>query len=337
MIKVRVPATTANLGPGFDTLGMALGGLYNYVSLEESDEDLKITVEGDGTEQIPLDASNIVYKSMLEVAKRSGINLPGISVHIRNEIPITRGLGTSAAATVAGIVAANELLGQPFGKDELLNIATDFEGHPDNVAPALLGKIVMSTTNTKGKVTYRQLEPPKDLNVVVAVPDFYLSTGAARKVLPDKISRSDAIRNMGHTALLLWAIVNNDLQLMGEMMDGDTFHQPYRKSLVPGMDDVFEAAKSKGAFGVALSGAGPSIIAFSTKEDTSVLGQSMVDAFAKNGVKCSFYKVMPNYRGTEIIESDYKRDNVSRLHIGEHKKIKKPKDLEEKEAVLPLI
>ncbi|MDK2984624.1 MAG: homoserine kinase [Clostridia bacterium] len=335
MVKVRVPATTANLGPGFDTLGMALGGLYNYVTLEESAKDLEITVEGDGKEQIPLDASNIVYKAIVEVAKRSGRKLPGISLHIRNEIPITRGLGTSAAATVAGLVAANELLGKPFNKDELLNIATDFEGHPDNVAPALLGKIVMSTTNVKGKVIYRQLEPPKDLYVVVAVPDFYVSTGAARRVLPDKISRKDAIQNVGHTGLLLWALMNNDFQLMGEMMDGDTFHQPYRKSLVPGMDDVFKAAKSRGAFGVALSGAGPSIIAFCRKEDTSKVGEAMVDAFAKNGVNCTYYKAMPNFTGTEIIDITGKqRTNVSTL-----KKAKNAEYLrdvsEEKEIALP--
>lgn len=296
--KVAVPATTANLGPGFDVVGMALG-LYNEVEMEEIGTGLLITIEGEGAEEIPRDSSNLVYQAATQIFRRSGYNVSGLRIHLTNRIPITRGLGSSSAALVGGLVAANQLCGNPFAEQELLQIAIEIEGHPDNVAPAMLGGIVVSG-RVRGEWRTVRLQPPEELQTVVAVPAFELPTRLAREVVPMQVSREDAIFTSSHVGLMMAALLQNDLELFGAVME-DRLHQPYREALVPGLRNVLEQAERYGAVGAALSGAGPTVIAF-TRGKQRRLGEMMELAFVANGVACKMMHLAPNEQGCLVLE-----------------------------------
>lgn len=286
-VKVRVPGTTANCGPGFDTMGIACT-IYNYLELTLLEEkELDIEVTGEGADNIPCDARNIVWKSIRRVLQRAGVQeqFQGARIRMHNEVPLSRGLGSSATAIVGGIKAANEALGNPLNNNVLLKIATDIEGHPDNVAPAIYGGFTISTVRNGWPETFRFI-PQLHLKMVVAVPDFYLSTKAARDVLPEKMTRQDAVVNIGSAATLVAALMKGSKRFTKRAFD-DAIHQPYRASLIPGMFDVFKAAKDAGALGACLSGAGPCLIAFTTENEEAV-GDDMVDAFAKNGVTAKY-------------------------------------------------
>ncbi|MDK2820280.1 MAG: homoserine kinase [Clostridia bacterium] len=292
MPLVRVPATTANLGPGFDTLGMALE-LYDEIRIEEADfPQIEVTGEGEGA--IPRGPENIAYKAAQAVYERVGKTGVAFRLKMHNNIPVARGLGSSAAAIVGGLVGANLLLGNPLDQEEMVSLATKLEGHPDNVAPAILGGLVVSA-NEGGRVYYERLNPPEGLVAVVAIPKFTLSTRMSRSVLPEKVSFSDAVFNVSRVALLLASIENNNLELMGKMMD-DKLHQPYRIPLVKGMAEVFDAAREAGALAVALSGSGPTVIAF-CKDKQPQVGKTMAQAFARNGVNCVIRELSPCHRG----------------------------------------
>jgi len=297
MPLVRIPATTANLGPGFDTLGLALD-LYDELTIEAAPE-LEITVTGEGESSIPRGAENIACRAILAVFNRVGRQPPGIKITMHNNIPIARGLGPSAAALVGGLVGANTLLGAPLTREELLNLATELEGHPDNVAPALCGGLVVAARDGD-RVYCRRLEPPPGLMTVVAIPQCTLSTRVSRGVLPAMIPLNDAIFNLSRVAVLLAAVQVGDLELMGRMME-DKLHQPYRLPLVPGIDAVFKAARAAGALAVALSGSGPSVIAFCRGRRPEV-GPAMIDAFNRHGVSCTVKELAPCPRGAEVLE-----------------------------------
>ena len=258
-IKVKVAATTANLGPGFDTLGMALS-LYNEVSLERSDSGLQIEIEGFGKGEIPTNDENLIWKAMKKVFEKQGVADKNFHLKMKNEIPLSRGLGSSASTIVAGLLLANEVCNKPYGLDELLVFATEMEGHPDNVAPALLGGIVVSAMD-KGEVLYQCIEPSKEWSTVVYIPSKPLATKKAREVLPTSYSKQDAVFNVSRASMLTLAMMREDLDLVGRMME-DKLHQPYRLPLIEGYDKIFDAAKLAGAKGVALSGAGSTLIAF---------------------------------------------------------------------------
>jgi homoserine kinase len=281
-VRVRVPATTANLGPGFDVLGMALG-LYNSVEMEEMDEGLLVEVEGEGAAEISRLQDNLAVQAAERVFESAGWRPTGLRVVLRNKIPVTRGLGSSSAALVGGLVAANALAGDVLTREELLRVATEMEGHPDNVAPALLGGMVVSGM-VRGKLHSVRLQPPEGLRAVVAVPEFELATSLARSVLPERVSREDAIFTSSHVGLLVAAVMNGDVELFGQALE-DRFHQPYRERLIPGMRDVMEAAEQAGALGVCLSGAGPTMIAF-TMGQMDAVGEAMAEAFDMHGVEC---------------------------------------------------
>ncbi|MTV47446.1 homoserine kinase [Heliobacillus mobilis] len=300
-VRVKVPGTTANLGPGFDTLGMALD-IYNFVELSETSQGVTVEVEGEGASSIPRNESNIVLKVVRQVYQQAGKNPTGLHLKLINEIPVARGLGSSAAALVGGAVAANELCGNFLSDQEILEIVTEFEGHPDNVAPALFGGVVVSAqvTTSKGKeVVSRKIPPPYGMRAIVAIPEFHLATKKARGALPKEVPHRDAVFNVSRTSMVIMAIIHNDWDLLGKVME-DRLHQPYRMSLIPGMADVFEAARKAGALAAVLSGAGPTLIAFS-RENTGGIAQAMEDAFAAHGVKCITKELKPCPMGAKVI------------------------------------
>jgi len=298
MIRVQIPATTANMGPGFDTLGMALK-LYNIVEMEEAKRGLHINVEGDGADKIPRDASNIVYISAAKVFKTVGFEPKGLRIRMINNIPLARGLGSSAAAIIGGLLAANILSGGRLGEKELLNLATEIEGHPDNVAPALVGGIVV-TVQADNEIKYYKIEPPPKLKCVVAIPNFTLPTKLAREVLPQSVSLTDAVYNIGRTALLVTALIKQDFNMLSAAMD-DKIHQPYRANLVPGMKKVFAAAKLAGARGIALSGAGPALIAY-CDDNTGLIATVMKETFLQSGIYARVIELEPNPVGAVALE-----------------------------------
>lgn len=286
-VKVRVPATTANCGPGFDAIGMACT-LYNEFQLTLNPSGtgkIIIEINGEGQDKLPKNESNIVIQAIRKVAEKAGCIHPDIELVMTNNIPLARGLGSSAAAIVGGLVGANEALGKPLCNEELLNIASAMEGHPDNVAPALYGGITLSMLE-EGKAKTLRFMPPKELKLVVAVPEFTLATKIARQVLPTKIPFEDAVFNISRTALLVGALTTGDYGFLSSALQ-DKIHQPYRQQLIKGMQDVFVAAVSAGALGAVISGAGPCLIAFATADEQKI-GESMVAAFAKHNVK-SYY------------------------------------------------
>lgn len=297
MVRVRIPATTANLGPGFDVLGMALK-LYNYVEMDLTDSGLEIEIFGEGRDSIPASTDNIVYKAAQKVFFRAGFKAAGLHIRLENNIPASRGLGSSAAALVGGAVAANALSGYSLDIQELIDITSKMEGHSDNVVPAMAGGITMCC-QLEGKTVYRRIAPLEVIVGVAVIPFFELATRDARGVLPKMIPMSDAVFNMGRLSLLLHAFQTGDIDLMRETME-DRLHQPYRLPLVPGMDKVFETALEKGAAGVALSGAGPTVIAFCTPDLSGKIGGSMQEVFMNNGIESTIKVLEPELEGAQI-------------------------------------
>ena len=297
MVRVRVPATAANLGPGFDVLGMALD-VYNYIEMETADCGVEITVQGEGKGAIALDEGNIVNRAAAAVFKLAGAAPPGLRINLVNNIPVARGMGSSAAALVGGVLAANYLSSAGLSIDEMIDIAAEMEGHPDNVVPAAVGGITLCTQGSTG-IIYGKIYPPEELRAVVAVPDFELSTRAAREALPEAVPLKDAVFNIGRVSLFVYALQRGEMDLVAEAMQ-DRLHQPYRMHLVPGMQDVFHAAKRAGALGAAISGAGPTLIALTTEGRTDAVSTAMRDAFAHNNVRCTVKTVRPDMRGAEI-------------------------------------
>ena len=293
-VFVRVPATTANLGSGFDAIGMALD-VYNDFELElTKDDSWTAEIAGEGCEDLPRDETNLVLRSARFLFDRAGVDVKGLRAKISNRIPLARGLGSSATAIVAGLAGANALLDRACNDDEILAMARRLEGQPDNVAPACLGGIVVSFENDGQRWTQR-IVPPADLQVVLVVPRFHLSTEAARAALPRQVSLQDAVFNVGRAAFLAAARGKGAFDGLSFAME-DRLHQPYRKSLVPGMEEVFAVAKGAGALGVALSGAGPTVMALSRQND-SRLGEAMAAAFAAHGVQSDVIWTKPSSQG----------------------------------------
>jgi homoserine kinase len=268
--------------------------LYNEVEMEEIEHGLEITVEGEGEHTIARDESNLVYQAALAVFERAGYAPAGLRIHLLNRIPVTRGLGSSSAALVGGLAAANRLCGDALSREELLDIATEMEGHPDNVAPVLYGGLLVAG-QVRGKWRVQRLTPPAGLCVVVAIPDFELPTEQARSVVPQQVNLADAIFSASHVGLMIAALQKNDLELFGQCLE-DRLHQSYRAELIPGMPDVLQSAEEAGALGAALSGAGPTLIAF-TEGHREEVGHAMEAAFQRHGVSCRIIHLYPDLGG----------------------------------------
>ena len=294
MIKIRVPATSANLGPGFDCLGLALN-IWNEVSFEPA-EKLIYHVTGEGAEKLNKGTKNLLTKAFGNLYQVCGKPVQIVKIYAHNEILMSSGLGSSAAAIVAGLFGANEMLGQPMSPNELLKLATEMEGHPDNVAPALLGGLVVSVMDQEEIFTKRYEVP--EFTVVIVKPILDWPTRTARAVLPKSVSRADAIHNIGRTALVVDALRNGDLDLLQKVMD-DRIHQPYRLKHISGGMTAYKTAKRFGA--AALSGAGPSIINFVMPEHAEQARCEIEKVFQERGIETRGLITKPSTLGAHAI------------------------------------
>lgn len=279
MLKVSVPATSANLGPGFDSVGTALN-LYN---------DFYFYEKGKG--KLPpggslLNKDSLCHQAMQLFAKRSGLQIPSLEIAIVANVPRSRGLGSSATLTVAGLIAAGVILDVSLAEETIIELASMIEGHPDNAAPALLGGLVVSISTPEG-IKYIKTMPAGGLNVVVAVPAFELATSTARKVLPRELPHQDAVKNTGRFGFFMASIFTGDYTNLKYSME-DLLHQPYRMPLVPGLKDVMEAAIASDSLGSCLSGAGPTILAF-CKDNPTQVGQAMGQKWQEFNIKSEIY------------------------------------------------
>ncbi|MGF1496208.1 MAG: homoserine kinase [Elainellaceae cyanobacterium] len=283
-VRVSVPATTANIGPGFDCLGAAFS-LYNQLHFvrTEGSAPLVITVTGQDADRVATDASNLAYQSFCRLYQHIGQTPPAVKLAIELEVPLARGLGSSATAIAGGLLGANALAGSPLDLAEVLDLAIAIEGHPDNVVPALMGGCQL--TVQRGD-RYQTCEIPwhSDIIPVVAIPNFELSTAEARRVLPQSYSRADAIFNAAHLGLLVRALGTGRVDWLQTAL-GDRIHQPYRQSLIRGYDAVRTAALDAGAYGLVISGAGPTLLALVSFERAEAVAGAMVAAWKSEGIE----------------------------------------------------
>lgn len=256
---VKVPATSANMGPGFDCLGIALE-LYNEFTVEESSH-FSMEIKGEGEHVLALDRGNLFYRAFSKVFTIRGKRTPIVKISCFNEIPLARGLGSSSSAIAGGLMAANHLVGNPMSREELLTLAIDMEGHGDNVTPALFGGCQIVLKQGDAFVHY-PVPAPARLKAVLFIPDFTMSTAKGRSILPARVSRSDAVFNIGRTALLVLALSTGKIDYL-RVATEDMLHQPARKALFPAMDRLFRAALDGGADGAYLSGSGSTVMALS--------------------------------------------------------------------------
>lgn len=294
-VRVKIPASTANLGPGFDTLGMALS-LYAWIEMKEAEQTV-FHLYGDEMKGIPRDKSNLLYQVAQQVFERAGVQVPELEISMYSDIPLTRGLGSSATAIVGALAAANALIGSPLSKAELFDMATGIEDHPDNVGASLYGGIITAIWDGVHAECIR-FDPPEDLEVLVVVPDFELQTSEARKVLPDHISRKDAVYNVCRASFLVGALAGGRMDLIGKAMS-DRLHQPYRAPLIPGMTRILEEAGDHGALGVALSGAGPTLLALVDRQQSrkNELEAFLLNTMRAEGINASAKWLLPDAEG----------------------------------------
>jgi homoserine kinase len=278
--RVRVPATSANLGPGFDALGLALA-LYNDVVAEEADR-VRVTIDGEGAGRLATGDRNVVARGVRAAYDAAGRAFKGCALHCVNRIPLARGLGSSAAAWVGGLVAGNVLLGTPFDRAALLTLAARAEGHPDNVAAAIYGGLAVSCSDGGGASAVA-LPVPERLRWVALIPEVTSSTAEARAVLPASVPREDAVFNVQRVALLLAGLQADRTEALRIALD-DRLHQPYRRRLFPWMPEVTEAARAAGALGCVLSGAGPSLLAVVADGDGAAVAKAMEAALQRAGL-----------------------------------------------------
>ncbi len=296
-VRVLIPASTANLGPGFDCLGLALA-LYNTVEFTRLDpgSGLEIEIEGEGAEQLPADGSNLIALAADSVWEAAGHGPVGLRIRANNGIPLGSGLGSSAAAVVGGLVAANALLENPLTRSDLLRRAHKLEGHPDNAAAALFGGLTLVSA-AGDELMHASLEVPP-MKVAIALPEIRLSTIEAREALPTTVPLADAVFNIGRSLFVARALQTGDYDLLAFAMT-DKLHQPYRRKLIPGFDSAVQAAREAGAAAVALSGAGPGLAAFAPDKHWEI-ANAMKAAFESSGLRCKTFVLPVDGQGVQI-------------------------------------
>ena len=297
-VTVRVPATTANMGPGFDCLGMALD-IWNTIIVEtDSAEPEKVVIRGEGRDSLSTGSDNLVYSSFQHVYDGLGLSLPPVRISCENAIPLGRGLGSSAAAVAGGLLAGSRLSGANLTSERILELAAEIEGHPDNAAAAVMGgcRIVVSDGD---RLVTDTVSVPDELKAVLFVPDVPMATEEARGLLPAMINRQDAVFNIGRTALLVNALASGNLGYLGIATE-DMLHQPARQKIFFPMKNIFRAAMSAGALGVFLSGAGSSVLALARDREYTI-GYEMADAAMKSGVEGAIKVTQPTALGAHVV------------------------------------
>jgi homoserine kinase len=284
-VVVDVPATTANLGPGFDCLGAALdlNNRFAMRRIEGGGERFELIIEGSEGSHLRGGPENLVYRAAQRVWKAAGLEPVALEARVRLAVPPARGLGSSATAIVAGLMGANALVGEPLSKEKLLELAIDIEGHPDNVVPSLLGGLCMTAKAASQRWRVVRCEWTSSVKAVVAIPSIRLSTSEARRAMPKTIPVSDAVVNLGALTLLLQGLRTGNGDLISDGMH-DRLHEPYRWRLIKGGDQVKQAAMDAGAWGCAISGAGPSVLALCAEDKGMAVSRAMVRAWEAAGV-----------------------------------------------------
>lgn len=292
-VHIRVPATSANLGPGFDCLAMTLD-LWNEVDLTVVSSGVQFSISGEGQAQIPRDETNLIWRSAAYIFEQAGQPLPGLRIECRNQIPLGSGLGSSAAAILAGMLGANALLSEPFTRRQVLDLAAEMEGHPDNVSAALLGGLVVVISQGGTFLSTQFSTPP--LRVAVVLPEVYLPTKVARAVLPRQVPLADAVYNLGRVPLVVEALRTGNLDLLTQVME-DRLHQPFRLKLIAGAEQAVDCARKAGSAAVALSGAGPALIAFG---DARLLVSALQEGFMQAGVASRGWVLAVSQAGASV-------------------------------------
>ncbi len=295
-ISVRVPASTSNLGPGFDTLGLALD-LATTVDVRPA-QTTTITATGEGCDQIPCDPSNLVYRRMQQLAHQHGRDLPPLHLHVHNGIPLERGLGSSGAASLAGLLAANALLHLDLHRSHLLDIACRWEGHPDNVTPSLLGGCTVSALDN-GHVVALHVPIADDLVCAMCLPELHIATSEARKVVPTSFARADAVFNHSRTALLVTALATQRYDALRTAVQ-DQMHQPYRAQIFHALLPLIDAAHEAGAYGAFLSGAGSAVAALASPDHADYIVRAMAEVCAKHNLPCRTHVARIDRGGAQV-------------------------------------
>ena len=284
-VLVEVPSTTANLGPGFDCLGaaLALTNHFSIMRIEGASERFELIMESTEGNHLRGGPENLFYRAAQRVWQTAAIEPFALEARVKLAVPPARGLGSSATAIVAGLVGANALLNDPLSKEKLLELAIDIEGHPDNVVPSLLGGLCFTAKAASQRWRVVKCDWDKSIKAVVAIPSLRLSTSEARRVMPKTVPVSDAVMNLGALTLLLHGLRTGRSDLITDGMH-DRLHEPYRWKLIKGGPTVCQAAIEAGAFGCAISGAGPSILALCKEDKGKAISQAMVRAWESEGV-----------------------------------------------------
>lgn len=302
-ITIRVPATSANCGPAFDCMGVACT-LYDDFTYTVSDtkSGFYLQVIGEGAGMLHPSGRNLAFSSFLEIWNQYTNHMRvGITLQMRNDIPMSRGLGSSSAAIVGGVMAANILAEAHLNREQILKVANKIEGHPDNVAPAIYGGFTISCLKD-GEPHCLRFLPSKPLQFIAVIPDKPLATALARKALPAQVSLQDAVFNESRSALLAGSLMSGQYEFLPLAME-DKLHQPYRARLIPGMENVFQAGQAAGAYHCIISGAGSTIMAYADeKHDGTAIGKAMVDAFAACGQKAVAKILLMDQDGAKILE-----------------------------------
>ncbi|MCD8199271.1 MAG: homoserine kinase [Phascolarctobacterium sp.] len=289
-ISLRVPATSANCGPGFDTLGLACS-LYNDFSYEITENrGFQLEVTGEGADFLKPSGRNLAFAAFFKVwnLAAEGRRI-GLKLTMHNRIPLSRGLGSSSSAIVAGVYAANALCDGKFSDEDLLNFAAEIEGHPDNVAPALYGGFTVSFTDGEENAHTVRLMPAKPLKFIAVVPERRLSTSLARQAISATVPHKDAVFNASRTAMLVSALLTGRYEFLPDALE-DKLHQPYRAHLIPGLTDVFAAARMAGAYNAIISGSGSTVMAYAPIDsDHKAIALAMQQAFASHNEPCTYH------------------------------------------------
>ena len=297
MIKVRVPATSANMGPGFDSLGIAVN-LYNVFGFREIESGLEFK----GIPDEFCNEDNIVYQAMVKCFEKANYKHKGLEISIlEQDVPISRGLGSSSSCIVGGLVGANEIMGKPFSKDDILQMAVEIEGHPDNVAPAVIGGMVVAIME-EDKVYYDKVKVQEGIKFVPMIPDFRLATKDAREVLPKEISLQDGIHNVSRASLMIASMISGNKGLL-KYACSDKFHENYRSKLIPGFYEVKDEAYRVGALGSYLSGAGPTIMVIAD-ENSSDFCEDIKSFLKVKSLNWGIYELSVDKLGAIVLKGE---------------------------------